>query len=66
MGNVFWPAIPGIEIPEVDISGWFVPVLDDKFYGAYLWIFIDQVKTSVTMPDCSSDCKPISLLESKD
>ena len=65
MGYVLLLAIPGLEKPEDSTCGWTVPALDDEFNCAYLWIFVNQVQTSVAMPDCSSDCKPVNLLESE-
>ena len=66
MGHVLLPAIPGFEIPEANISGRTVPIFEDEFYCAYLFIFLDQVQARVAMPDCGSDCKPVSLLERED
>ena len=62
-GYVLRPARAGLDIPEVNALGWAIPVLDDEFYLAYLWILIDQVKNCIAVPDRSSDCKPVSLLE---
>ena len=62
---VLRPATPSLDVLEVNTLGRAIPVLDDEFYLAYLWVFIDQIKTSIAMPDCSGDGKPVSLRESE-